>query len=102
MENINDYIHFNKSTEIRQIAVALNICLFQQLSIFVSTNSHQLLTTHWRRDRSDVTKKSDVDFLFTSVTKSWHPTQFLSLQELKFKQKQKKRRYKFGCLSNPS
>lgn len=38
--------YFDKPTEIRQTAVALNICVFQQLRIFVSNNSHQLLKTH--------------------------------------------------------
>lgn len=32
-----------------------------------------------------------MDLLFISVTNSWHPTQFLSFQELKFKQKQKEK-----------
>lgn len=31
-----------------------------------------------------------MDLLFISVTKSWHPMQFPSLQELKFKQKQER------------
>lgn len=96
------YVHFN-NPQIRQIAVALNICVFQQLFFFFIKSSHQLLATH--EDGSKATKKSDTDLHFISVTKSWHPTQFLSLQGLKFKLKRKKERetkYKSVCLSNPS
>lgn len=38
-------MYVNNPTEIRQIAVTLNICVLQQLNIFVS-NSHQLLAKH--------------------------------------------------------
>lgn len=39
-------MYLDNPTEIRQTALALNICVFQQLNIFVSNNSHQLLAKH--------------------------------------------------------